>query len=1347
MTNTRATKASSNRLQFNHELLSKSSKAVPTPELTRLLKQLHAELQKMDQEDVDTDSLADVTKDLVNPTLREHSDKGVRALVACCIADLLRLYAPDAPYNDRELREIFEFIILQLQNLSHTNSPHFSFHFYLLESLSTVKSIVLIADLSNSNELIADLFRVFFEIIRPELSRNAQICMVDILVQVVEESNHLAQEVMDTILTQFQKKRQVRLPLFTVHLFSLRCPTTFQGLHPHRYFVSFTYHKDENTAAYQMAIDLCRATTEFLQRYVCQYFTDVIVAAGKSTTPTDDINDFRAAHDLVKELNKVVPGLLLNVIPQLEEELKLDDNSLRTLATQTLGDMFSEQDSTLMARYPSTWKAWLSRRNDKSPTIRTTWLEFCGQLYKNHPSVAKDINDSLMAKCQDPEEKVRAVACRIIGGLSYETALQVVDIAVLQQVAQRCRDKKHSVQKEAIAALARLYNLAYPEILNQEPAPIRQFGWIPTELIKTVYVNDVEMTTFLEKALNDEILPPDNDDALRTQRLLIVLASLDLKAQTGFQSILMRQRQTIADTEAFLDLCVRYNGGVMDDDDQSITQQLEKIQKHIASKLPDPTRAASQLQHFAKLNDQRFYKYLRECMDSQADYKTVRKAAASPIMAETFEVLVRRISLLIINKNTIPHLMRRIKAGAGDAQNEDDREVAIRSIARTLLKDISTVFPAIYRNHLQELLKLQQEEDNSALVSDSLEALAHFAKAFPDEALQDNKSKHRLVQRALEGTPAQTRNAVIVLAHIKDKQTVCKEVFEKILPTLAFSSNRLLSHLTGLSQLVLYAQKVVEPKKELVIGFIMNELLMKNRKKVRAKEKEWVDDEDLEDECKAKLLGLKILINRLVALARDEPENAADEAQYVFKTLWALINNNGELLSDNSTRPSYKSRLRLAAARAVLKLARHKVYEDMITTQDFETLALTIQDSCNYVRSLFAQRLIKYLGARRIHTRYYAVLMLVAHEPEAELKIQVKTFLTREAKSKQIREDNALLFEMTIARLIHVLAHHPDFSTSIQDLHIFAIYIDLFFDCVANADNVSFLYYVASRIKMVRDATTPDASDNLYVLSDLASLWIYHRSKSASWPMTTYPGQIRMQPDLFKSLGSSSLQSEIVKKNYLPKEFQDALEAKAGHEAKKADKAERKTRTITQSPTKSPAKRQKGSVTPSEKSATRKTQPRAAKSNSKAMRDLSSDDEEGEEESPDENGEDEMDVDEEEDENVEKRNVTSPSKRRAETKLAESPKRKVAEVPTGESDDDERLVLSRRSARSQPLMPVSETPNTRKNDAKQAKGSTSPTRPKRDRNGKEAIPTGETTQKSDDEEEPAQVRRSKRRAA
>lgn len=33
-----------------------------------------------------------------------HSSQSVRALAACCLADMLRLYAPDAPYDDPELK-------------------------------------------------------------------------------------------------------------------------------------------------------------------------------------------------------------------------------------------------------------------------------------------------------------------------------------------------------------------------------------------------------------------------------------------------------------------------------------------------------------------------------------------------------------------------------------------------------------------------------------------------------------------------------------------------------------------------------------------------------------------------------------------------------------------------------------------------------------------------------------------------------------------------------------------------------------------------------------------------------------------------------------------------------------------------------------------------------------------------------------------------------------------------------------------------------------------------------------------------------------------------------------------
>jgi len=55
-----------------------------------------------------------------------------------------------------------------------------------------------------------------------------------------------------------------------------------------------------------------------------QYFTHVIVsAAEKSGASQEDLNSFKSAHDLIKGLNRSVPKLLSNVIPQLEEELKV----------------------------------------------------------------------------------------------------------------------------------------------------------------------------------------------------------------------------------------------------------------------------------------------------------------------------------------------------------------------------------------------------------------------------------------------------------------------------------------------------------------------------------------------------------------------------------------------------------------------------------------------------------------------------------------------------------------------------------------------------------------------------------------------------------------------------------------------------------------------------------------------------------------------------------------------------------------------------------------------------------------------------------------------------------------
>ena len=48
---------------------------------------------------------------LVSEFFLEHESTDVRLLVACCVADIFRIYAPEAPYKDPEQLKVRELTI------------------------------------------------------------------------------------------------------------------------------------------------------------------------------------------------------------------------------------------------------------------------------------------------------------------------------------------------------------------------------------------------------------------------------------------------------------------------------------------------------------------------------------------------------------------------------------------------------------------------------------------------------------------------------------------------------------------------------------------------------------------------------------------------------------------------------------------------------------------------------------------------------------------------------------------------------------------------------------------------------------------------------------------------------------------------------------------------------------------------------------------------------------------------------------------------------------------------------------------------------------------------------------
>lgn len=91
-------------LRFNEPLSWRAGRPIPTAELHKRLDTLAKELAELDQDWEHKDSLTKVAKELCSANILGHKDKGVKAYAACCMVDILKICAPDAPFTPSQLK-------------------------------------------------------------------------------------------------------------------------------------------------------------------------------------------------------------------------------------------------------------------------------------------------------------------------------------------------------------------------------------------------------------------------------------------------------------------------------------------------------------------------------------------------------------------------------------------------------------------------------------------------------------------------------------------------------------------------------------------------------------------------------------------------------------------------------------------------------------------------------------------------------------------------------------------------------------------------------------------------------------------------------------------------------------------------------------------------------------------------------------------------------------------------------------------------------------------------------------------------------------------------------------------
>ncbi|KAH0510876.1 Sister chromatid cohesion protein PDS5-like protein A [Microtus ochrogaster] len=195
---------------------------ITTDEMIKRLKMVVKTFMDMDQDSEDEkQQYLPLALHLASEFFLRNPNKDVRLLVACCLADIFRIYAPEAPYT------------------SHDK----------LKNLAWVKSYNICFELEDCNEIFIQLFRTLFSVINNSHNKKVQMHMLDLMSSIIMEGDGVTQELLDSILINL-------IPA----------------------------HKNLNKQSFDLAKVLLKRTVQTIEACIANFFNQVLVLGRSSVS-------------------------------------------------------------------------------------------------------------------------------------------------------------------------------------------------------------------------------------------------------------------------------------------------------------------------------------------------------------------------------------------------------------------------------------------------------------------------------------------------------------------------------------------------------------------------------------------------------------------------------------------------------------------------------------------------------------------------------------------------------------------------------------------------------------------------------------------------------------------------------------------------------------------------------------------------------------------------------------------------------------------------------------------------------------------------------------------------------
>ncbi|CAA0836537.1 binding [Striga hermonthica] len=952
--------------------------------IIKLLKQSEACLAHLDQSP--TKSVVDSMQPLVNavakPEYLQHQDREVKLFLASCVCEITRITAPEAPYDDNVFKDIFQLIVSTFSGLNDIKASSFRRRAVILETMAKYKSCVVMLDLE-CYDLIKEMFNTFFAVVRDEHPGNVLTSMQTIMEVLLDECEDVPESLLFILLSILGRDKE--------------------GV---------------TMAARKLAMSMIGNCATKLEPGIKQFLVSSMSGDRRPLFPETDY------HAVLYDIYHCAPQILPGVVPYLTGELLSDQVEIRMKAVSLVGDLFALPKSTISEAFEPVFLEFLKRLTDRVVNVRMSVLHHVKICLLENPfrDEAHQIISALCDRLLDYDENVRKQVVAVLCDVACHS-LKSIPAETIKMVSERLRDKSVLVKRYAMERLGDIYRMSWIKH-STDSTRDDEYDWIVGRILRCFYDKDFRSDT-IEHILSLSLFPPEfsvKDKVAKWVRLFSGFDKVEVKA---LEKILEQKRRLQQEMQKYLSLRESSQEG----DDTEMRKKVVFCFRVMSRCFGDPAKAEENFQILDQLKDANIWKIFSRLIDPKTSAlrssslrdDLLKVLGQKHRLYEFLGALSLKFSYMLFDKDHVREFLleARVQKSSGTA------ELILSCMA--ILVILARFFPLLFGGIEEDLVHLL-EDDNEIIKEGTLHILARAGGTIREKLGVSSRSLDLILERiSIEGSRRQAKYAVHALASItKDDGLKSLSVLYKRLVDMLEEKSHLPAVLQSLGCIAQAAMPVFETRESEVQNFIKENILKLGHLF------SWsTSGNKLSFLLSLQIFGLKALVKSYLPVKDIQLRSGIDDVVNIIKNILFFGDISEEIKSSSVD----KAHLKLAAAKAVLRLSKH--WEHKIPVDVLYLTLRTSEDNFPEVKKLLLSKVHQYVRDRILDPKYSCAFLLDVPASQADFE-ENKRYLNdiiqmcRQGRGHKISVQAdamspSIYPEYILPYVVHSLAHHPSF--------------------------------------------------------------------------------------------------------------------------------------------------------------------------------------------------------------------------------------------------------------------------------------------------------------------------------